>query len=54
MTEFFGSVTGLLNIIWGRLSYYASYIDAYPILYSVGLLAIMLSILSVLFRLSKL
>lgn len=54
MIAFYSSITDLLNIILGRLGYYASYIDAYPILYMVGLLAIALSAVSILGHLSKL
>ena len=54
MIAFYGSCTELLNIILGRIGYYASYIDSYPILYMVGLLAIVLSAVSILGHLSKL
>lgn len=54
MILFFDQITSLLNVILGRLGYYASYIDAYPILYMVGLLAIALSAVSILNHLSKL
>lgn len=53
MIAFYSSLTDLINVILGRLSYYASYIDSYPILYMVGLLAIVLSAVSILSHLSK-
>lgn len=54
MIDFYSSLTDLLNILLGRIGYFASYIDSYPILYMVGLLAIVFSAVSILGHLSKL